>query len=64
MQTLSLNPEQMKWLIGAIEGKPAGDTAGAIIKGNFLIDVAGLLEAENQPPKLEGVIVDDLDDRG
>jgi len=46
MKTLSLTPEKLEWLFGAVEGRPAQNTGNAKIKGQLMIELAELMEAE------------------
>jgi len=54
MKTLKLNDKKLQFILGAVEGKPAGDTTNAILKGELLIELAQLLESKDKPD-LKGV---------
>ena len=45
MKQLPLTQDKAKWLIEAVEGKPAQTTAGARVKAELMIALADLLDA-------------------
>ena len=45
-----LHPQNLEWLISAVEGKPSNTTGNARFKGRLLIELADMMDAEEEDP--------------
>ena len=53
MKTLIIkntSPEDLNWLMGAIESRQSGNTDNAKFKGSLIITIAELMEEKETPP--------------